>query len=172
MQSRGKSLQLAQMALCIALAMILSYVERLLPLPFGVPGMKLGLSNLVVMIALYYLGPKQAFGINVVRILLVGFTFGSLFSMLYALAGGILSFAVMVLLFQNKKIHPITISAVGGIFHNVGQILVAMMVLRTAALGYYLAVLWISGIVSGSLIGLLGGLVLARLPRRDIENTL
>ena len=147
----------------VALAFVFSYIETLIPVNLGIPGAKLGLANLVVMVALYTLGAKEAFALSMVRILLTGFTFSSAAAMLYSFAGGILSYIVMVLAKKTGRLSVTGVSVLGGIFHNVGQILVAMWVLDTATLIYYLPVLAVTGIVSGTVIGLLGMMVIRRL---------
>ena len=147
----------------VALAFVFSYIETLIPVNLGIPGAKLGLANLVVMVALYTLGAKEAFALSMVRILLTGFTFSSAAAMLYSFAGGILSYIVMVLAKKTGRLSVTGVSVLGGIFHNVGQILVAMWVLDTATLIYYLPVLAVTGIVSGAVIGLLGMMVIRRL---------
>lgn len=146
----------------VALAFVLSYIETLIPINLGIPGAKLGLANLVVMVALYTLGTKEAFALSMVRILLTGLTFSSMAAMLYSFAGGILSFVVMALVKKTKLFSAMGVSVLGGIAHNAGQIFVAMWVLDTATLIYYLPVLAITGIVSGTVIGLLAVLVIRR----------
>ena len=143
-------------ALLVALAMILSYVEVLIPFNFGIPGIKLGLANLVVVVALYLLNARQALMISVVRILLVSFTFGNMAALLYSITGGLLSFAVMVLCRRIKGLS----SVAGGISHNIGQILVAVFVVKNLNLLFYLPVLMIAGIITGLLIGLVAGLII------------
>lgn len=160
----GKAYRVALYGLCIALAFILSYLESLIPIQM-MPGMKVGLTNLVVLIALYYLNAKAAFVINLVRILLVAFTFGNLQSLCYSAAGGILAYLVMVGLKSTKRFAIVTVSVAGSIFHNVGQILVAMVMVETKSITWYLAVLTISGIVAGIVVGTLGGIVLTKLPQ-------
>lgn len=147
-------------ALLVALAMIFSYIEALIPFNFGIPGIKLGLANLVVVVALYLLGAKQAFMISMVRILLVAFTFGSLAALFYSIAGGILSFAVMVLCRKIKGLSVMGISVAGGVSHNIGQIVVAIFVVENMNLLLYVPILIIAGIVTGLLIGLVSGMVL------------
>ncbi|MCR5396503.1 MAG: Gx transporter family protein [Lachnospiraceae bacterium] len=159
-----KSKKIAYYGLCIALAFVLSYVESLFPTFIAVPGVKLGLTNLVVLIALVKIGKKDAFFINMIRILLVGFTFGTAFSLLYSFAGGILSFLVMMLFYGKNQFSVIGVSVAGGVAHNVGQILVAMMVLESKALVYYLPVLILSGTLAGVVVGILCGEVVKRLP--------
>ena len=158
-----KTDKIAVYGLCIALAFILSYLESLVPV-FWVYGMKLGLTNLVVLIALYYMGGKAAFVINFVRIILVAFTFGNLQSLCYSAAGGFLSYLVMLGLKQTKKFSVVTVSVAGSVFHNVGQIVVAMLMVESTSVVWYLAVLTISGVISGGIVGVLGGMVLSRLP--------
>ncbi len=159
----SKARRVALYGMLTALAFILSYVESLVPVTVGIPGVKLGLANLVVVIALYTLDLKGAFVISVVRIVLSGLTFGGLFSMLYSLAGGLLSFAVMAILSRKKVFGTVGVSVCGGVAHNIGQLLVAMAVLETESVWYYFPVLLISGSVAGVLIGLLGGWMTGRI---------
>ena len=159
----SKARRVALYGMLTALAFILSYVESLVPVTVGIPGVKLGLANLVVVIALYTLDLKGAFVISVVRIVLSGLTFGGLLSMLYSLAGGLLSFAVMAILSRKKVFGTVGVSVCGGVAHNIGQLLVAMAVLETESVWYYFPVLLISGSVAGVLIGLLGGWMTGRI---------
>ena len=152
----------ALLGMLVALAFVLSYIETLIPLNLGIPGAKLGLANLVVMVALYTLGTKEAFGLSMVRILLTGLTFSSMAAMLYSFAGGLLSFGVMYFAKKTKKLSAAGVSVLGGIAHNAGQILVAMWVLDTQTLIYYFPVLAITGIISGAVIGLLAVMVITR----------
>lgn len=157
--------RVAWLGMLIALAFVFSYIETLIPINIGVPGAKLGLANLVVMVALYTLKTRDAFLLAMIRILLVGFTFGNMASMMYSFAGGMLSFLVMYLAKKSKLLSVTGVSVLGGIFHNVGQIFVAMWVLETSTLIYYLPVLAIFGIVSGTVIGLLGTIITKRLQK-------
>ena len=153
----------ALLGMLVALAFVLSYIETLIPVNLGIPGAKLGLANLVVMVALYTLGTKEAFGLSMVRILLTGLTFSSMAAMLYSFAGGLLSFAVMALMKKTKKLSVTGVSVLGGIAHNAGQIFVAMWMLDTATLIYYLPVLAITGVASGTVIGLLAVMAIRRI---------
>ena len=146
-----------------ALALIFSYVELLIPINFGIPGAKLGLANLVIIIVLYKTDWKEALLLSVVRIVLAGFLFGNLFGILYSLAGGILSLAVMALLKRSGAFSIIGVSMAGGVSHNVGQLIMAMLVVETYAVGYYLPVLLIAGLITGTLIGIAGREMLKRL---------
>lgn len=154
--------RITQFGLLIALALVLSYIEAQVPAFFAVPGMKLGLTNVVVLFALYGIDEKAALGINLVRILLVGFLFGNGVSILYSLAGGILSTLVMIALKKIGLFRIVSVSVAGGVAHNVGQILVAMLLLETTSLAWYLLVLWFSGIAAGIVIGIIGAEVLKR----------
>ena len=153
---------LTRYALLVALAMVLSWLESMVPLSLAVPGVKLGLANLVVIFTLYKLGPRQAAAVSLVRVLLVTFTFGNAFSFAYSLAGAALSFAVMVLLKRTGKFSLLGVSIAGGVCHNIGQILVAMAVLGTKELIWYLPALLVAGTVAGICIGAAGALVTAR----------
>ena len=148
-----------------ALALIFSYVELLIPINFGIPGAKLGLANLVIVIVLYKTDWKEALLLSVVRIILAGFLFGNLFGILYSLAGGILSLAVMTLLKKTGAFSVIGVSMAGGVSHNVGQLIIAMLVGETYAVGYYLPVLLITGLITGTLIGIAGREMLKRIDR-------
>lgn len=163
-QDKKGAKRVALRGVLVAAAMVLSWVEAQIPAFFAVPGMKLGLTNAVVLTALYLLSSRDAVVINLVRIVLVGFTFGSLFSMLYSLAGGLLSGAAMILLRRTGRFGPIGVSVAGGISHNVGQILVAMAVLESRYVLYYLPALWLSGLAAGTLIGVLCGVLIRRIP--------
>ena len=143
--------------------MVLSYVESQLPAFVAIPGMKLGLTNIVVIFALYAIDAKAAAFINLVRIFLVALLFGTALSLAFSLAGGILSFLVMFLLKKTNKLSITGVSAAGGVSHNIGQIIVAMVAMNTRAIALYLPVLWITGIFSGILIGIIGGIVVGRI---------
>ena len=145
-----------------SLALILSYVELLIPINFGIPGMKLGLANLLVVILLYKGCPRDALLLSVIRILLSGLIFGYMFSIFYSLGGGLLSLAVMVFLKKTGQFTVAGISIGGGASHNVGQLLVAMFVVQTYQVGYYLPVLLIAGVITGAVIGILSAEVLKR----------
>lgn len=146
-----------------ALALILSYVEMLIPVNLGIPGAKLGLANLVIVIVLYKTDWKEALLLSAVRILLSGFIFGSMFSILYSLAGGILSLAVMALLKKRGSFSILGVSIAGGVSHNIGQLVIAVIVVETYQISYYLPVLLIAGTLTGLLIGILSQGVLRRL---------
>lgn len=155
----------AYVAILIALALILSYVEAMIPLNFGIPGIKLGLANLVVLIGLFLLRPGEVLAISVARILLAGFLFGNAASIIYSLAGGLLSFAVMLGLSKCSRFSIMGISIAGGVSHNIGQIIVASIAVENIKLMYYLPALLIAGVLTGLLIGVIGGRVLPAVSR-------
>jgi heptaprenyl diphosphate synthase len=155
-------------ALCglmCALAFLFGYVEMLVPVSLGVPGVKLGLANLVSIVSLYLLGTRRTVLISLVRVILTGFTFGSLSVMMYSMAGAVLSLIAMVFCRKADLFGITGISIAGGVFHNIGQLIVAALVLESANLFYYLPVLLFAGTVSGACIGLLGGMAVKRLSR-------
>ncbi len=154
-----KSYNVAKFGMFVALAFLLSYIESLFPIPIPVPGIKIGLANLVVICGLYTMGVKEAFVLSIIRIILVGFTFGNPSTMLFSMAGGILSWACMTLLSKVKSFSVIGVSVVGGIAHNVGQIMVAALVVNNIALVFYLPILLISGVITGAIIGFLGAII-------------
>ena len=147
----------------LALALVAGYIEQLIPVNLGVPGVKLGLANIVTMLLLYIAGVPAACLISALRLLLSGFLFGSGFAMVYSAAGAAMSMLVMAFLKKTKKFSSVGVSVAGGIFHNVGQIIVAMLVLETKALAYYLPILILSGLAAGILIGILSGILTKRL---------
>ena len=148
-----------------ALAMIFSYVEVLIPISLGIPGIKLGLANLVVVVALYTMGAPMALAVSMIRILLVSVTFGNLAAMLYSLAGGLLSFGGMVLLKKIPKFSIVGVSVAGGILHNAGQLAVAMAVVENIPLLSYMPLLMISGTITGMLIGIVSAQVIPRIDK-------
>jgi heptaprenyl diphosphate synthase len=154
---------IAQYSMLIALALILSYVEAQIPALLAIPGMKLGLTNIVVLFALYRMDYKCAMSVNLLRILLVSFLFGNAMSLAYSIAGGMLSTLIMILLKKTEKFSIVAVSVAGGIFHNIGQILVAMILLETTSVAWYFLVLWFTGIISGLIVGFLSGQICYRL---------
>ncbi len=158
-----RTAKIAYTGLFVALAFVFSYVEYLLPLNIGIPGAKIGLPNIVIMAILYTVGTIDAFVLSMVRVVLVGFTFGNMSMMLYSFAGAILSFLVMLAARKTDKFSIMGVSVLGGVFHNIGQIIVAMFVLETGSLIYYLPFLIIVGTVSGVLIGIVSAMITKRI---------
>lgn len=160
-----KSRDVSRYALLIALAMVLSWLESLVPVSAAIPGMKLGLTNLVVMFALYRMRSIDAAVISFVRVLLVSFTFGNAYAFAYSIAGAALSFLIMLALKKSGRFSTIGVSIAGGVGHNLGQIIVAAIVLETEKIFFYLPVLMVSGMAAGVCIGLLGGIITERLKK-------
>lgn len=155
--------QITTMGMLVALAMVLGFVETLIPINLGIPGMKLGLANIVVVIALFLFDIKTAVVVSILRIILIAMTFGNMSMMFYSIAGASLSLLSMIAISKIKSFSLISVSIIGGIMHNVGQIICAAFVVRTNGVFTYLPVLMIAGLVSGALIGIVAGLILVRL---------
>ena len=172
MKKKMTGKQIAEYGLLIALAMVLSYVEFMIPFSVAVPGVKLGLANIVVVFALYRLGKTEAFVISILRVLLMTFMFGNAFALFYSLSGAILSFAVMLLLLKTKHFSHIGVGIGGGVSHNIGQILCAMVLLGTKQIAYYLPVLLVSGTIAGIAIGVIAGILINRVkPDGSAKNS-
>ena len=157
--------KIARMGLLTALALILSYVESLIPAFVAVPGVKMGLANIVVVFALYTLGPGEAAIVSIIRVLLSSLLFGSILSLSYSAAGAVISLLSMIILMKTKIFGVTSVSVIGGVFHNLGQILVACLVLETDVLLYYLPVLILSGTITGAVIGIASSIVIKRLQK-------
>lgn len=155
--------KLSASAALTALALIFSYIELLIPISFGIPGIKLGLANVVALVALYTLGASYSLSINVLRVLLSGLLFGNVFAIVYSLAGALLSFLVMLLLKKTDRFSIVGVSMAGGVFHNLGQITVAALVVENSKLFYYFPALLFAGMATGILIGIVGFSVCKRL---------
>lgn len=146
-----------------ALALMFSYIETMIPIQFGVPGIKLGFANIMIVIMLYKSSAKEALLLSIVRIMLSGFLFGNLSSILYSIAGGVLSLGIMTLLKKQGSFSVIGVSVAGGVSHNVGQLIVAMLVVETYQVGYYFPVLLVAGVLTGLGIGVVSQEVLKRI---------
>lgn len=155
---------------CTALTMVLAYIEVLLPPLFpSIPGIKMGLPNIVILFLLYRRGPVFASVVSIIRIVLISMLFGNMMAFLYSIAGGILSLLIMILLRRLRCFSTVGVSVAGGVAHNIGQILMAMLLLETAEFGYYLIVLILTGIISGILIGLCSALLIKRIPENILK---
>lgn len=146
--------RMTTLSLLFALAMIFSFVESRLPTFIPIPGVKLGLCNVVVIFTLLRLGAPSAIGVSLLRVLLSSILFGNMAAFFYSFAGAALSLAVMILLKKTNLFSAVGISVAGGVMHNAGQLLMAWIILGTAGVMYYLPVLVIAGTVAGALIGL------------------
>ena len=166
--------RLTQLGLFLSLALILSYVESLIPFSFGIPGIKLGLPNLAIVLLLYGGGGKSdvrvgggrdALLVNTLRIVLSGFLFSGLYTSLYALAGALCSFAAMLLGKRNRRLSVVGVSVLGGVFHNIGQLAAAVAVTQTVYVGWYAPALIAAGTVTGAVLGTAAGALLPYLTK-------
>ncbi|KXL54107.1 heptaprenyl diphosphate synthase component I [Anaerotignum neopropionicum] len=155
----------AYYGLFAALAILMGYVEMLIPIPLLVPGMKLGLANVIIVIVLYFMDTRAAFFISLVRVLLSGLLFAGFAGLLYSLAGALFSFCIMVLLKKTDKFSILGVSVAGGVFHNIGQIIVAALVVENIRLMYYLPFLLFFGVLTGAVIGIVARMTLGYLKR-------
>ena len=155
--------KLTTLAITISFAMILSYLESRIPAFVAIPGIKIGFANIAIIFALYKLGIKEAAVVSVLRSILVSTLFGSPVSMIYSLAGGVLSLIAMSLLKCFTPLNEITVSVCGGVLHNVGQIAMASIMLSTNVIVYYLPFLLVSGIVAGIAVGVAAGILIKRI---------
>ena len=162
-----KTKKISLYALLIALALILSYLESLVPMSFAVPGIKLGLPNIVIVFALYKLDFKAALCVSILRVLLVSMLFGNVMVMIYSLAGAALSLCIMWLMKKCGRFSSVGVSVGGALAHNAAQVLTAMLLLETGGLIYYLPALCISGAVAGVCIGILGGIIVKRIKIKE-----
>ena len=160
--NRERLRRMTTLSLLFALAMIFSFVESRLPTFIPIPGVKLGLCNVVIIFTLLKLGAPAAIAVSLLRVLLSSILFGNAAAFFYSLAGAILSLAVMILLLRLHLFSAVGISVLGGVMHNIGQLLMAWILLGTAGVMYYLPVLLISGVIAGALIGLLSAYLAKR----------
>ena len=155
--------KLATLAVTVSVAMILSFVESRIPAFVAIPGVKVGLANIAVIFALYKLGWREAITVSVIRVFLVSLLFGSVVSLAYSFAGAVLSLSLMLLLKKIGIFTEVAVSVVGGIAHNVGQILVAFLLLETGVVFYYLPFLMVSGVIAGIAVGVAAALLIKRI---------
>ena len=160
-----KTKKVAFIGMSIALAMILSFVESQIPLNAAVPGIKVGLPNLVMVFLLYRVGWKETIAVSIIRIILISLLFGNIQYFTFSVAGAVLSLTGMILLKKTNWFSCIAVSVTGGILHNVGQIIAACFWTQTAQIAYYLPVLLISGTIAGVVIGIVSGLLIKRLDK-------
>ena len=166
--SRSEKIQkLTILGLCASVALLLSYVEAMIPPLFSAtPGIKMGLPNVAIIFVLYRYGMRDAALVSTVRLIIVAMLFGTVTTFIYSLAGAVLSLLVMAILKKLNFLSTVGVSVAGGVCHNVGQILVAMFLLGTAEIGYYMIVLAFTGTIAGILIGLAGAFLLKRFPKK------
>lgn len=166
MNNKNVTKRIATSGILATLALIFSYIEAILPFQFGIPGIKLGLANLVVMIALYELNAQYAITVNIVRVLIAGLLFTGLYGAMFSLAGCITSFLMMWLLYKTGKFSILGVSMGGGAAHTTGQLIVAMFMVSNIRLSYYFPILLISGMISGIIVGIGSYVLITRIPRK------
>lgn len=167
MNRSRKIKRLAMLGILCTIALILSYVELLLPpLYAAIPGIKMGLANVAVVFVLWRFSVRDAALVSLLRILLVSILFGNAMALAYSLSGAALSLCAMALLKKSGLFSGVGVSVAGAVFHNVGQILCAMALLGTAEIGYYLIMLTVTGTVSGIFVGLAGAVAVSRVPQK------
>ena len=168
-KSQTRTHKIAFVGICASLALLLSYVELMLPpIYVAVPGIKVGLPNVIIVYLLYSMGVRYAALVSATRLLISWMLFGSAVTLAYSVAGAILSLAVMALLKKTKLLSAVGVSVAGGVMHNAGQILVAAFLLNTPQIAYYMVVLAVTGTLSGICIGLCGALLIKRVPHERI----
>ena len=160
---RAETKRLALGAMLVAFAMILSYIESLVPPLVAIPGVKLGLANIATVFVLYCLGERYAVAVSLLRVVLSSLLFGSAVSLIYSLTGAVLSLVFMILLRRIGIFTPVGVSAAGGVAHNAGQIICAALIMENAGLTYYLAPLTVAGVITGFVIGIAAGFVIAKM---------
>jgi heptaprenyl diphosphate synthase len=160
LQANNKTQRLTLTAMLSVIALMFSYVEAMIPVTFGIPGFKLGFANIMIIIAIYILDARFAFGINLFRIILSALLFGTPFSMMYSLAGGMLSLIVMLVLKKTRLFSVIGVSMAAGVLHNLGQLFVAAALIEDLRIFFYFPVLLFSGIAAGIFVGIVSAYVL------------
>lgn len=169
MKKNSSTKSIAFLGISASVALLLSYIEFLLPPLFAaVPGIKIGLPNVIIIFVLYAVGVKAAAGVSFVRLCVSSLLFGNPVMFAYSAAGAVLSFLVMIVLKKTDKLSAVGVSVAGGVAHNVGQIFVAMLLLNTPQIAYYMIVLTVTGTVSGVFIGLCGAYLVKRLSKKFI----
>ncbi len=159
MNNRTK--KIAYLGLAAGIALILSYVESLFPpIWAAVPGIKMGLPNIAIIFLLYRFGFKEAFAVSLIRVFIVSLLFGSVMTLAYSITGAVLSLVLMAIFKRLNAFSTVGVSIIGGVSHNLGQIIVAMLLMGTAEIGYYMIVLAVTGTLAGIFIGLAGSILL------------
>ena len=161
---KNKTKKIAILGVITSIALVLSYLESILPPIYAaIPGIKVGLPNIVIIFILYKYGLKEAVTVSALRVFIVALLFGNVMTLAYSLAGAMLSIFAMVLLKKLDKFSAVGVSIVGGVAHNLGQILVAVALLNSTVIGYYMIVLTITGTLAGVFVGLAGSLLIKRM---------
>ncbi len=159
--------RLTTLAFFLAVSVVLGYLESLIPYDFGVPGIKLGLANIVSLIILYMYRSSDAFIVGILRILIIGFMFGNMYMIIYSLSGLLLSITLMILLKKSSIFSIIGISVAGAVSHNIGQLIVAYIVVRTSGILFYIPVLLVAAVIAGVCTGVTASGVLRILRKNN-----
>lgn len=166
---RSKSKKIAVLGVLTGVALVLSYLEAILPPIYAaVPGIKIGLPNIVIILILYKFSAKEAAAVSLLRVFIVALLFGNAMTLAYSMAGALLSLLVMSFMKKLDFFSAVGVSIIGGVFHNLGQILVAIVLLNSTLIGYYMIILTITGTLAGVAVGLIGALLIKRLERIPI----
>ncbi len=163
--SREKTRKLTLSALLVSVAIIFGYIEHLIPFDLGIPGIKLGLANITVITVLYLLGAKEAFIVSLLRIFICFLLFGSIYSLTYSLLGGLMSLAAMLFMKKLNKFSIVGVSILGGIIHNIGQLIVAVMLVKSLSISLYLPILLIAGALTGATVGVVSVIVIDKIKK-------
>ncbi|MDO4965474.1 MAG: Gx transporter family protein [Lachnospiraceae bacterium] len=159
MDSQIKTRKIAYLGLLVSLGMIFSYVESLLPFNFGIPGVKLGIANIVTVLTLYLYSYKEAYIVSVLRVMLMALLFANLFSLIYSLCGALISLSMMILAKRFNKLSIVGVSIVGGVFHNIAQLFIAVIIVNQLKISYYGPILIMSGLFTGAIVGFIASMM-------------
>lgn len=159
MINHTKVKKLCLISVLCAISIILNYIEMLFPIYLGIPGAKLGLANIVTLTILICIGFKEAIAVMFLRIFIIGITFTNFYMMLYSLSGGLLSIFIMIIMLRSHLFSHVVVSIMGGIFHNIGQLIVAFIFFSSASFIYYLPYLILLGLIAGAMVGVIAHLI-------------
>jgi len=159
---RNNTIKLTTLALTVAFAMLLSYIESRIPAFVSIPGIKVGLANIAVIFTLYKFGVKEAITVSIIRVILISTLFGTPVSFIYSVSGATLSLVIMLILKKLTPLTEVTVSVAGGVMHNIGQIAAACVMLSTNVVVYYLPFLLVSGTIAGIVVGVVSALLIKR----------
>ncbi|MBO4563171.1 MAG: Gx transporter family protein [Clostridia bacterium] len=159
--------KLTLLGISVAAAMVLSYIETFIPVSVAVPGIKLGLANLVTVFLIYKLDWKSAAAVAAIRVLLTALLFGNAASLAYSAAGAVLSLLVMALIKSTCRFSPVGMSAAGAVAHNAGQIIMAVILMGVGEIAYWFPMLVLSGTVTGLATGAVGAILISKIPLKD-----
>lgn len=168
---RKETRKIALLGVLTSVALVLSYLEAMLPpISTAVPGIKMGLPNIIIIFVLYKFGLKEAVTVSIIRVFIVALLFGNVMTLAYSIAGAVLSIALMTIMLKLDWFSTIGVSVVGGISHNLGQILVAIFLFDTIQIGYYMIVLAVTGTIAGVIIGIIASVLIKRLSVNKLFN--